>query len=401
MRSCLPLRTTLNHASPLVHPGVSQDPPFAQNRLVSIVLGARALNRATLARQLLLDRAVLPPLEAVRHLVGLQSQVPHNPYTGLWSRLAGFQPKTLSAALEQRAAVRIGAMRGTIHLLTADDCLVLRTVTRPVFEGQLWRHRDFSPQLRGVELDPVIEEGRLALEEPRTGTELRAILAERFPELDAAALAYACQMRLALVQLPPRGLWKQSAQVRLTTAESWLGRPLDAAPSLDDVVLRYLAAFGPASVADVTTWCRLSGLRAVVERLRPHLLAFRDERGRELFDLPDAPRPDPDTPAPVRFLPEYDNALLSHDDRSRFVSAADRTLLGPVWSVGWGPVLHDGVVRAIWRAQDEGIVVRHVALPKRGLAAIAAEGRRLARFLELEADVRLASVSCRDRRRDG
>ena len=131
-------------------------------------------------------------------------------------------------------------------------------------------------------------------------------------------------------------------------------------------MLRYLAAFGPASVADVTTWCRLTGLRAVVERLRPQLVTFRDERGRELFDLPDAPRPDPDTPAPVRFLPEYDNVLLSHDDRSRFVSAPDRALLGPVWSVGWGAVLHDGVVRAIWRAEADGIVVRHVPLPKRG-----------------------------------
>ena len=361
---------------------------------MSAILGARALNRATLARQLLLDRAALAPLDVVRHLVGLQSQVPHNPYTALWSRVAGFRPEVLSAALEQRKAVRIGVMRGTIHLVTGDDCLVLRPVTQPVFEGQLWRHRDFSPQLRGVDLDPVIEAGRLALEEPRTGTELRAFFAARFPKLDAAALAYACQMRLALVQVPPRGLWRKSAQARLTTAELWLGRPLDAAPSLEDVVLRYLAAFGPASVADVTTWCRLTGLRAVVERLRPQLVSFRDERGRELFDLPDAPRPDPDTRAPVRFLPEYDNVLLSHDDRSRFVSEPDRVLLAPVWSVGWGSVLHDGVVRAIWRAEAGGVVVRHVPLPKRGLAAIAAEGRRLARFLELDRDVRLARLSC-------
>ena len=361
---------------------------------MSAVLGARALNRATLARQLLLDRAELAPLDAVRHLVGLQSQVPHNPYTALWSRLAGFQPETLSAAVEQREAVRIGVMRGTIHLLTAGDCLVLRSATQPVFEGQLWRHRDFSPQLRGADLDPVVEAGRLALEEPRTGTELRAFLAARFPELDAAALAYACQMRLALVQVPPRGLWRMSAQPRWTTAESWLGRPLDTAPSVEDVVLRYLAAFGPASVADVTTWCRLTGLRAVVERLRPRLMTFRDERGRELFDLPAAPRPDPDTPAPVRYLPEYDNVLLSHDDRSRFVSAPDRALLGPGWSVGWGSVLHDGLVRATWRAEADGIVVRHVPLSKKAVASIAAEGRRLARFLGLAADVQLAPVSC-------
>ena len=372
---------------------IAQNHPFAQNRVVIEVLDERALNRATLARQLLLERAEVAPLDAVRHLVGMQAQVPHNPYTALWSRLDGFRPEALSALLERREAVRIGVMRGTIHLLTADDCLVLRPLTQPVFEGQLWRHRDFSPQLRGVDLDPVVEAGRLALEEPRTGTELRALLAARFPELDAAALAYACQMRLALVQIPPRGLWRKSAQARWTTAEAWLGRPLAPDPSLDDVVLRYLAAFGPAAVADVTTWCRLTGLRDVVDRLRPQLVTFRDERGRELFDLPKAPRPDPGTPAPVRFLPEYDNVLLSHDDRSRFVAAAERALLGPVWSTGWGAVLHDGGVRAIWRAEPGCLIVRHVPLPKRALASIAAEGRRLGRFLEVGPDVRLEPVS--------
>jgi hypothetical protein len=218
-------------------------------------------------------------------------------------------------------------------------------------------------------------------------------LSARFPKLDAAALAYACQMRLALVQVPPRGLWGKSAQARWTTAEAWLGQPLEADPSLEDVVLRYLAAFGPASVADVTTWCRLTGLRHVVERRRPQLVTFRDERGRELFDLPDAPRPDPDTPAPVRFLPEYDNLLLSHNDRSRFVSTSDRALLGPVWSIGCGAVLHDGRARAVWRAEADGIVVRHLPLAKRSLAAIEAEGRRLARFLGIETDVRLEPVS--------
>ncbi len=357
------------------------------------VLGELALNRATLARQLLLERSDLAPLEAVRHLVGLQSQVPHNPYTALWSRLADFRPESLSELLAERQVVRIGVMRGTIHLITAEDCVVLRPVTQPVLEGQLWRHRDLSPQLRGVDLDPVVAEGRLALEKPRTGSELRELLAARFPTLDAAALAYACQMRLALVQPPPRGLWRKHAQVRWITAETWLGRPLVAKASLDDVVLRYIAAFGPASVADVTTWCRLTGLRAVVERLRPQLVTFQDERGRELFDLPEAPRPDPGAPAPVRFLPEYDNVLLSHDDRSRFVSESDRGLLGPMWSVGWGAVLYDGRVRGMWRAEPGGLVVRHAPLAKRGLAAVAAEGRRLARFLELDVVVQLEPVS--------
>ena len=193
----------------------------------------------------------------------------------------------------------------------------------------------------------------------------------------------------------PRGLWGRSAQVAWTTAESWLGRPFVADPSIDAVVLRYLAAFGPASVADVTTWCRLTGLRDVVERLRPRLVTLRDERGRELFDLPQAPRPDPGTPAPVRFLPEYDNVLLSHDDRSRFFVPENRKALAAVWTVGHGSVLADGLVSAVWRLESDALVVRHVPrLPKRLLASIAAEGRRLARFLEAAAlEVRLVALS--------
>jgi Winged helix DNA-binding domain len=357
------------------------------------VLSARALNRATLARQLLLARDPRPPLDAVRDLVGLQAQVPHDSYTALWSRLDAFHPAGLSDLLEQRAVVRIGVMRGTIHLVTAEDCLLLRPLVQPVFEGQLWRHRDYAPHLRGLDLEPIVDAGKAWLEErPRTGKELRALFAERFPSLDPGALVYACQMRLPLVQPPPRGLWRRGSQVTWTTAESWLGQPL-ASSSLDDVVLRYLAVFGPAAAADVTTWSRLKGLRRVLERLRPRLVTFRDERGRELFDVPEAPRPDPASPAPVRFLPEYDNVLLSHDDRTRFSRVEERALLAPAWAIGWGSVLHDGLVRAMWRRIDDELVVRHVSLPKRALAAIAAEGRRLARFLEVKPNVRLEQVS--------
>jgi hypothetical protein len=243
-----------------------------------------------------------------------------------------------------------------------------------------------------VDLAPVVTFARAVLEEkPRSGTELRALFAERFPDLSPAALAHACQMHLAFVQVPPRGLWGRSAQVRSTTAESWLGRPFVADPSMDSVVLRYFAAFGPASVADVTTWCRVTGMRAVVERLRPQLVTFRDERDRELFDLPEAPRPSEKTPAPVRFLPEYDNLVLSHDDRSRFFNPADRAALAQGWTIGWGSVLYDGIVGGVWRLEPDALVIRHVdRLPKKALATIAAEGRRLARFLTAEQrDVRL------------
>ena len=222
-----------------------------------------------------------------------------------------------------------------------------------MLDAELARHRDYAPLLRGVELEPILETAsRLLADEPLTGPELRAALAERFPAHDAAALAYACRCRLALVQVPPRGIWGRSSQVRVTTLASWLGRPLAAEPSLDEMVLRYLAAFGPASVADVTTWCRLTGMREVVERLRPRLEALRDEDGRELFDLPGAPRPDADVPAPPRFLPEYDNVLLSHADRSRFVarrsqgSGAGRTRPRHASST-------TGSLRGVWRLERD------------------------------------------------
>ena len=185
-------------------------------------------------------------------------------------------------------------MRATIHLLTSDDALAIRPLVQPVLDAELARHPEHGPRLRDVDLGPALATARELLDErPLTTTELRAALAERHPELDAPAAAYACRCLLALVQVPPRGLWRRSGTVRLTTLEAWVGRALDAAPSLDRLVLRYLAAFGPATVADVATWSRLTGLRPVLERLRPGLATFRDERGRELFDLPDAPRPDP------------------------------------------------------------------------------------------------------------
>jgi hypothetical protein len=333
----------------------------------------------------------MPAVDAVEHLVGLQAQEPLNPYTALWSRLERFDPAELAGLLEERRVVRTVVMRATIHLVSADDLLTLRPLMQPVLDRELARHPTFAPALAGVDLGAVLEHGRAVLAEPRSTRQLRAAMAERFPDEDAAALAYACRCLLPLVQVPPRGLWGRAAQVTLATAEAWLGRSPHPAPSIDAVVLRYLAAFGPAAVADVATWSRLTGLRAVIERLRPQLATFRDERGRELFDLPDAPRPDPETPAPVRFLPEYDNVLLSHDDRSRF--RPERRAM-PAWGTGeQGAVLHDGTVLGPWRLERAGgaatVVVTHAGpLAKRAAAAVAAEGRRLLRLLAADAETR-------------
>ena len=363
------------------------------------VLGPRALNRATLARQHLLGRAPLPALDVVEQLVGMQAQIPADPYLGLWSRVAGFEPGELSALLLDRRAVRIVVMRATIHLVSAGDCLLLRPLMQPVLDAELRRHPEYAPALAGVDVETVLAFAReLVAAAPRSGPQLRAALQARFPQHDPAALAYACRCRLAFVQVPPRGVWGRTQQVTSTTAEAWLERPLAADPSIDDVVERYLGAFGPATVADIASWSRLTGMRAVVERLRPRLRTFRDERGRELFDLPGAPRPDPGTPAPPRFLPEYDNVLLSHADRARFRSGQSPVIGGRTVR---GTVLCDGTVCATWRPERDGagavtaLVVEQLRpLSRRAAGAVGAEGRRMTRFLAgggPPADVRLVA----------
>jgi len=363
------------------------------------VLGRRALNRALLARQLLLRRAQLPAFDAIKRLVGLQAQAPNPPYAGLWTRLDGFHPDELSRLITERRTVRIALMRGTIHLVTARDCLTLRPVLQPVLDRGL--NAIFGARIAGVDTTALVAAGRaLAEERPRTYAELGALLRERWPDHDAAALANAVRALAPLVQIPPRGLWGASGPAAHTTVESWLGRPLDADPSPDAMVMRYLAAFGPATVKDIQTWSGLTGLRAVTERLRPRLHVFRDEQGAELFDLPDAPRPDPDTPAPPRFLPDYDNALLSHADRTRIMDDKHRTLVFTKNGIIRATVLVDGFVRGTWkitrrRAAATLIITPFTSLLPRDRAALAEEGTRLLAFAAADAgarDVQFAPV---------
>jgi hypothetical protein len=217
-----------------------------------------------------------------------------------------------------------------------------------------------------------------------SGRKLREALAERFPDLPAAAIAYACRCYLPLVQIPPRGVWGKTLQVTSTPLDSWLGRPLRTDATIDEVALRYLAAFGPAIVGDFATWSRLTGFREVVDRLRPQLRTFTDEKGRQLVDLPDAPRPDPDTPAPVRFLPEFDNLLLSHADRSRFGEGVQ--MFASALGDFKGSVLVDGTLRGIWHFEVDKnmgaatVAVHHLPLPKASKRAVEAEGQRVAQF---------------------
>jgi len=349
------------------------------------VLDTRALNRATLARQLLLDRADVPVLDAVAHLGGLQAQEPQEPFVGLWSRLRAFDPAVLSDLLIERRVVRTHLMRRTVHLLTATDVLAWRAR----HDGML-RQRGLGVHRRalaGVDLDELAAAGRAVMAdgEPRSPAELGRAVAGRWPGPDPRVLGEMLIATLVpMVQLPPRGLWRTKAGVRNALLSSWLGREVDPpAPDGSDpvgqaLVRRYLAAFGPAATADLRAWCGLAGLPAAVAALREELVSFRDERGRELLDLPDAPRPDPGTPAPVRFLPAFDNALLGYHDRGRIVDDAHRGLS----VAGERVVLVDGRVGATWIFEAGTVVVVPLhRLSRADRAAVTEQGQALASFL--------------------
>ncbi|WP_369389914.1 winged helix DNA-binding domain-containing protein [Streptomyces sp. CG1] len=363
------------------------------------VLCDTALNRALLARQLLLQRHRLGTVEAVTHLVGLQAQAPNPPYIGLWTRLADFTTAHLARAIEDRSLVRLAVMRSTVHLVTAADCLALRPLTQPALDRDL-RASGSAAHTADLPVPALAEEARAALaQRPLTTKELGAALHERWPGVEARHLAYAARALLPLVQVPPRGIWGVGGQTRYATAESWLGEPLAVRPSLEDMVLRYLAAFGPATVKDVQTWSGLTRLRTVIDGLRPRLRVARDTNGNELFDIPGAPLPAPDAPVPVRFLPEFDNILLSHADRDRIISARDRARIFTRNGIVRATILVDGFVRGTWRIDRDGamatlLIEPFAALAEADRAALAEEGARLLGFAAADADshdVRIAA----------
>ena len=338
---------------------------------------------------MLLRRCALPADDAIERLVGMQAQVPNDPYVGLWTRLDGFRPESLGPLILDRHAVRIALMRGTLHLVTARDCLGLRSLLQPVLDRVLDSSSPYGRRIAGVDREALLAVGRALLEErPRTLAQLRTLLGERWPDYDAEAMAFAVHYSLPLVQVPPRGVWGASGRPTLTTAETWLGRPLGSDMPLDDLVMRYLAIFGPATVQDVQAWSGLTRLREVTERLRHRVRTFRDEQGKELLDLPDAPLPDPDTPAPPRFLPQYDNALLGHADRSRIVSDEDRKRVFTL--SGGSAVLIDGFVGGIWKVAGQRETATLLIEPFRSLSKqvtndVIEEGSRQLTFVAAEA----------------
>jgi hypothetical protein len=402
-------------------------------------LSRGALNRALLDRQLLLHPATLPTdasgrsqraqgvIEVIEQLAGLQAQAPFPPYYGLWSRLDGFEPGDLAALITGRQVVRIALMRGTIHLVSARDCLAMRPLMQPVLDRGLTVH--FGRQRPDLDRAALAAAGRALVEEkPMTFSEIGAALSGRWPDHPPAALAQGVRALVPLVQVPPRAVWGASGQARHTSAESWLGpdsaqaglpeagpasptadpdraaadRP-DRAVSvatLDGLVLRYLAGFGPASTADVQAWSGLTRLSEVTDRLRPRLRVFRDENGTELFDLPDAPRPDPDTPVGVRMVAEFDNLLLSHADRGRVISDEGRQRLFTKNGIFPGTVLIDGFAAGLWRITRSAATATLTVEPfgkisLKNREAVAREGARLLAFAAAgtpEHDVRIEAA---------
>lgn len=350
------------------------------------VLTLRDLNRATLARQLLLERSPLAPAAALEQVAGLQAQELKSPYISLWSRLHGFQRGSLTVLIEGRQAVRATLFRGTIHLVTARDYLWLRPLLQPALTRMFTS--GFGKRAVGLDLERLLAAARAAVDgQPRSFAQLRPVLQEAQPGFDADVLALAVRMHLPLVQHPPSGVWGHGGNPAHVAAEAWLGAPLAAAPDVRELVRRYLAAFGPATVGDLQQWAGMTRLKDIVAGMRGELRVVRDEQGRELFDVPDAPLPPGDTPAPVRFLPDWDNLLLAHDDRTRVLSAGDYNQLFLSERRNLRSFLVDGWVRGAWSIRRERGAATLLIEPFTPLTpaernAVAEEGELLLRWVE-------------------
>ena len=346
-------------------------------------MNQRALNRALLARQLLLARRRASAASTIERLVGMQAQAPNLPYVGLWARLVGFRHEELSRLMETRKAVRISLMRNTIHLVTARDAFAFKPLFHEFGERGYMHGSPWGRSMKQADVLAIRRAGAEIMgEKPHTVAALTKRLAALFPDRDASAMAYGVRYMVPLVFTTPRGIWGASGPVALTTFEAWLGAPPGPAIDPDRFVTRYLAAFGPASAADFRAWSGLA-MRPVFEKLRPQLRVFRSERGTELFDLARAPRPDAGANAPVRFIPDYDNILLAHADRTRIMPEGKHLGMFSSNGVMQGAVLVDGFVRAMWVPRKHGLEISPFVRPltKSDRAALADEARSLLEFL--------------------
>ena len=355
--------------------------------MVEKVLSNRTLNRTLLARQHLLERSGLSVPDMLEHLIGLQAQDVPPPFVALWSRVADFDPEVVSAGLDDRSMARITLMRGTIHLVTAADALRIAPHIQPQLEKIPFRKGFNYGATFGMDPDDVRARSEALLgDEPISAADLRALVAAEWPDREAGPVLQALLYLLPVLQTPPRGKWKCNNRPTWSRIEPWLGSPLVRDYPVDDLVLRYLRAFGPASTMDIQTWSKLTGLKEVVERLGDQVRSYRDEAGKVLYDVADGELTDPDVVAPVRFVGWYDNALLSHKDRARIVPPDRQISQG---SLGGLPasMLLDGYVAGMYdvvTAADTATLrlASGRRFSRREVGEIEAEANALLRFLE-------------------
>jgi hypothetical protein len=320
-----------------------------------VKLSARRLNRTLLHRQHLLERTAATPPEMVRHLVGLQAQENLPPYLSLAARLTTFEPNDVTEGLEDRSLVRFLTMRGTVHLLVADDARVLRQWTAPVHEREIKISQSIGPA-RDVDRDAFLTAlSELLAEGPQPQKALGAALAERFPDVAATQLGQLARSAAPLVQCPPRGTWRGSGGVVYQYVDRWVGRPL-VEPDVEAIVRRYLAAFGPATAADVTAWSGVTRLAPVLKAM-DDLVVHQDEQGRPLYDVPDGELAGEDAPAPVRLLGQYDNVWLSHAGRDRVTTPESRRSWMGVNGGLANTLFADGMLAGLWRVEDDRVEI--------------------------------------------
>lgn len=331
-----------------------------------MTLSTRSLNRTLWLRQQLVpgQRSTTDVPATVAHLLGLQAQDNLPPYLALAARVDGFTPADLSGRLEDRTLVRFLTMRGTVHVLTGDDALRLRGWVQPALDRQSATNQTSRPakHVSTADLDAVVRPFLAGGPQPLTA--IGAALAEAFPEVPEEALRHVTRERLPLLQVPPRGLWKRSAGVIYAYADDYLGSPFTDV-DVEDLVLRYLAAYGPATAADMTTWSLVTHLGPVFTAMAKadRLITLQDEKGRTLYDVPGAPLAEEDLPLPPVLLGKYDNLFLSHADRDRITNdAARKAWMGANGGVG-SAFCHDGFFAGIWRAEDDRVVLETFFTP--------------------------------------
>lgn len=354
---------------------------------MTTTVSRRALNRATLERQLLLRRAKMSAFDAVEHLAGLQAQAPFPPYYALWARLHGFRPQELAELLESRRVVRIALMRGTVHLVTAADALAWRPVVQVLYDRELRTNTLHAKALTGLDHDVVAGAARdLLAGAPLAGTALGAELARRWPDVPTASLTHLARGRLPLVQTPPRAIWGKAGQTTYACLDEWVGEPLPP-PSPASLIERYLHAFGPATVADVQTWAGITRLGEVAAEM--DLRRYRDEDGRELLDLPELSVPDEDVPAPPRLLGPFDQTVLSYANRTRVISDEYRKRVITQNGLVKGLLLVGGYVRGFWERKATTLELSPFEkLPKRDLGALESAAGQLVAWAEPAAETR-------------